>query len=67
MTRSALCTCGHWEDAHHECADEPCPHNFDRWHVICICGCDNFQTDNAAMRDLENEAKQLEWDARHGK
>lgn len=71
MTRSALCYCGHWSDDHQECVETACANEHgEAWHVVCTireCGCIYFETDTLAMRDLENEAKQLEWDARRGK
>lgn len=67
MTHGALCVCGHWDDKHDECCD--ChPEQGHGWYLFCRgCGCTNFQADSEAMRDMENEAKQLEWDARRGK
>ncbi len=59
-----ICECSHWNHRHHEEFDEANDQNF----IKCKdCDCDDFRPDDAMMKDLENEAKQLRFDAERGK
>lgn len=55
---SYLCTCGDWERAHEDGG------RCRRWRE---CGCELFEPDDEAMKDLEDQAKILRHDIETGK
>ena len=63
---TCICECGHWSDRHPEEWNEETHESF---HPCSVrgCDCDDFRPDDAMMKDLENEAKQLRFDAERGK
>ncbi len=57
-----ICECRHWNHRHYEgMANDQ---NFIKCHD---CDCDDFRPDEAMMKDLKDEAKQLRYDAERGK